>query len=101
MNRNSCLSIENKILSFKVIFHAPPMWTKSASCHIGKLQIAQNKLLKLIFNLPLVPWFFSTARLHTIANNKLVTLKLQRLTSNFYSRCIGSEYPYINDLTSA
>lgn len=103
INRNSALSIENKRLIFKLIFHAvifyaAPMWAKSATCHIKKLQIAQNKLLKLIYNLP---WFFSTLRLHTISDIDLVVSRLNKLTTNFYSRCSGSEHPYINELTSA
>lgn len=103
INRNSKLNIENKRLIFKSIFHAimyyaVPVWSTAAQCHIKKLQIAQNKLLKLIYNLP---WHYSTQRLHSLANVELLNNKINRLTLNFYSRCLNSEMPHINEIISS
>lgn len=103
INRNSALSLENKMLVFKLIFqamifYAAPMWATSASCHIKLLQVAQNKILKLVYNLP---WFYSTARLHTISNTDLVVSRLNKLTQNFNARCSWSQHSHIKDLSSA
>lgn len=89
INRTSALSTENKMLIFKqifqsVIFYAAPVWSTSATCHLTRLQILQNKLLKLIYNLP--KWH-STLRLHQIANTDLVVVKIRELTEKFYSKC--------------
>lgn len=100
INRNSGLNISNKKLILKSIFHAiifyaAPVWSTSANCHLQKLQIAQNKLLKLIYNLP---WFFSTERLHSLAGIELVKDRIIRLTENFNIRCLSSGYEHINEL---
>lgn len=102
INRNSKLNIENKSLILKAVFHAmmfyaAPVWSTSAQCHTKKLQITQNKLLKMIHNLP---WHHSTRRLHTLANVELVNNKIQRLTLNFNTRCLNSEFVHINELGS-
>lgn len=102
INRNSALNIDNKMLILKLIFHAvlfyaAPVWAKSANCHLKRLQILQNKLLKLIHNLPR---YYSTARLHQIANVQLVAVKIDKLSENFNARCSYSEYNHIIELAS-
>ena len=103
INRNSDLSTENKKLIIKAIFHpimfyCCPVWSNSAKCHINKLQIAQNKLLKMIFRLP---WHYSTRRLHIIANMEHFNEKLSRLTVNFIRRCELSQHSHINEISSS
>lgn len=79
------------------MFYASPVWAISAKCHLTKLQVLQNKLLKLIFDLPRL---YSTGRLHQIAEMDLVVSKIERLSSHFYSRCSQSEYNHIVELAS-
>lgn len=60
INRKSKLNTDNKLLIVKVIFHAilfyaAPAWQEVSACHVKKLQVCQNKLLKMIYNLP---WHF-------------------------------------------
>lgn len=103
INRRSSLTIGNKKLILKSIFHAVifyavPVWSTSASCHIKRLQITQNKLLKLIYNLP---WFFSTHRLHELADIEFVADRVNRLTQKFNSRCLNSDFIHINELASS
>lgn len=103
INRNSTLSIDNKMLIFKlifqaIIFYAVPVWAKSAKCHIKRLQILQNKLLKFIYNLPR---HFSTDRLHQIANVELVAVKIHKLYENFNTRCLHSDHNHIAELAPA
>ena len=103
INKSSSLNKENKMLIFKSIFHAvifyaAPIWAKSAKCHLKKLQVLQNKLLKLIFNKPRL---FSTARLHHIAEIDVVITKIEKLTINFYTKCSYSVYDIIAELASS
>ena len=100
INRHSKLSLENKLLILKIIFHAfifygGPVWNDIAKCHINKLQISQNKLLKLIYNLP---WHFSTRRLHEKDNIPYVENKLEEMTAKFKERCENSLYDHIKQL---
>lgn len=102
INRNSKLSVGNKSLILKSVFHAimfyaAPVWSNAAQCHKNKLQIAQNKLLKMIYNLP---WHYPTLRLHSLAHVELINNKIQRLTLNFNTRCLNSEFEHINELGS-
>ena len=103
INRNSDLSTDNKKLIIKAIFHpimfyCCPVWSNSAKCHINKLQIALNKLLKMIFRLP---WHYSTRRLHIIANMEHFNEKLSRLTVNFIRKCELSQHSHINEISSS
>ena len=102
INRKSGLSIDNKKLLINAFFHpimfyGTPVWSTSANCHIKKLQIAQNKLLKMIF---MLPWHYSTRRLHTLAGFPTVKFKLNYLNENFIGRCLSSQYAHINELIS-
>lgn len=102
INRNSELNTENKKLVIKAIFlpifyYCAPIWSSSANCHLYKLQVAQNKLLKMILNLP---WHYSTQRLHALSGFELVKDKIQKITTNFQARCLSSRYKHINDLIS-
>lgn len=88
LNRKSALNIENKMLIFKNIFqavmlYASPVWADSANCHLKKLQI-----------------IFSTAILHQISNEDLVSIKINKITSNFNAKCYYSIYSHINELVS-
>lgn len=100
INRKSKLSCENKMIILKVIFHSimfygAPVWAKCAQCHINKLQVSQNKLLKMIFNLP---WFYSTRRLHELSGMDTINHKLHKLKLNFDRRCQDSDYEHIQNI---
>lgn len=100
INRRSNLSLDNKMLIFKSIFqaifyYACPVWSKAANCHIQKLQVAQNKVLKLIHGLP---HYYSTQRLHALAKVDLISYRLDKLSQAFISRCQSSSFEHINEL---
>ena len=63
-----------KSIFHAVIFYAARIWAK---CHLQKLQVLLNNLLKLIFN---KPQLFSTARLHHIAEIDIVITNIEKLT---------------------
>lgn len=101
LNRKSTLSPDNKLIIFKAIFmsilyYAAPVWNDVATCHVKKLQISQNKLLKMIYNLPR---HYSTQRLHFICGIEMVNDRILKLTHNYDIRCQVSEYLHINELS--
>lgn len=100
INRNSLLSNDNKMLIVRVIFQAIifygcPIWGSCAESHLKRLQIAQNKLLKMVLKLP---WHFSTSRLHIISDTKTVSQGIEQITTRFISNCNISENPLISNL---
>lgn len=102
INRNSNLNIDNKMLIVKVIFQAIilygcPVWGNCAKTHIKRLQIAQNKLLKMVLRLP---WHFSTTRLHLISDTNPVSDCINNAIENFITKCSLSENRLISNLYS-
>lgn len=102
INRNSTLSNHNKILIFKVIFQAIllygcPVWGLCAKSHLRKLQISQNKILKMILKLP---WHFSTDRLHVISKTNTILFSVEKITNRFHSNCRLSDNILISSLYS-
>lgn len=100
ISRNSALSMENKIVLFKVIFQAIllygcPVWGNCAKSHLKRLQIAQNKVLKLALKLP---WDFPTLMLHTISGVHTVVESIERISSRFQLNCSVSDNPLIVNL---
>ena len=103
INRNSKLNIENKKLIIKVIFHpimfyCASVWSTTANVHVKKLQVTQNKLLKMLYKLP---WHFSTQRLHSLSGFDPVIVKINKITTNFNRKCELSRHNHINELISA
>lgn len=102
INRKSKLSNDNKLIIFKVIFQAimfygSPVWGKCAKSHLGRLQITQNKLLKMILKLPRL---FSTEQLHLLANIELVTSRISKLCDRYNISCVSSDNNLIADLAT-
>lgn len=74
ISRNSALSLDNKLLLYKaalrpIFTYACPVYQQIAKSHLSKLQILQNKLLKMCMNLH---WRTSTCEVHERANIPMV-----------------------------
>lgn len=100
IKRSSPLSKDNKIILAKVVFqsillYACPVWGVCANTHIKKLQVCQNKLLKMMLNLP---WHFSTKYLHEYNNINLIQNRIHTLTDRFKLFCSTSSNPLISNL---
>lgn len=100
IRRGSPLSSENKIILAKVVFqsiilYACPVWGVCAASHVKKLQICQNKLLKMMLSLP---WHFSTRVLHNNNNIRLIRDRINTVTERFKIFCGLSENPLISSL---
>lgn len=98
--RRSYLSTQNKSLIYKciiraIILYACPIWKQAAWTHILNLQILQNKILKLIYNLPRL---YPTRRLHDDTGYPLVPDLLNQHHNRFINSCRLSEFALIEAL---
>lgn len=87
VSRRSKLSPNNKLHLYKValrpIFsYACPVFVEMAETHYKRLQVLQNKTLKMMLNLP---WRYATTTLHEDAEMETVHQFFQRLSTNFQS----------------
>lgn len=87
--RNSPLSLENKLLLFKSVFrpaicYASPVWSHCAVTHLRRLQIFQNKLLKMMMNLH---WRTATEDVHLDSGIEMLIPYLERISSQFFDKC--------------
>ena len=85
LNRKSHLSTENKLLLYKValrpiLTYASPVIHESAKTHIKKLQIQQNKILKMCLN---KSWRTPTSEIHELADIELISDFMNRISLNF------------------
>jgi len=85
--RKSRLNIQNKLLIYKlairpILTYATPAMNGISECHIKKLQIIQNKALKMITN---VSRYERTTELHKNTNIPLIGDYIRKLTDKFDS----------------
>lgn len=93
LHRKSKLSVDNKILLFKtalrpIYTYACPLYSSIAKTHLLKVQRLQNKILKMILDLP---WHTSTTLLHDENDIELVNVFTSRLEEKFNSKLIFLE----------
>lgn len=97
INYRSRLNLKNKNLIFKSVIRpaltfACPLWYKAAKTHIQKLQIIQNKCLKIIYNLR---WRYPTQLLHSRTGYEKILEFMIKLSEKFYNSNTQSIYPLI------
>ena len=97
ISRNSRLFPSNKLLLYKamilpILLYASPSWSNCAYTHIHKLQVLQNKILKMCLNLH---HRYSTDNLHYIANMKKIPHQLNEAYTRFANNCNSSDDPLI------
>jgi hypothetical protein len=100
INRNSWLSIENKLILMKTIFqpimlYGASVWHDCAKSHISKLQISQNKVLKIMLNLP---FFYSTKKLHEKTKISFIESMAKGLFENYNNKLQFSNNDLIKNL---
>ncbi|KXJ73293.1 hypothetical protein RP20_CCG016166 [Aedes albopictus] len=100
LNRRSKLHIKNKLLVVKcvirpMITYASAVWGNCAKSHRKRLQVKQNKLLKMVHNLnPRYP----TDDLHKLAGVDTVDASIERAKRSFRTSCEMSANPLIGTL---
>lgn len=100
VNRKSKLSKVNKLAVYKqiilpVIDYAIPVWESCAYTHKRRLQIVQNKILKMILNLPLRT---STIEVHEQAGLDSIEERIRKHVDKFRNKCDISEFDLVNSL---
>lgn len=100
--KNSKLNHKNKMLVFKmcirpVLMYACPVWKTTPKTYIKKLQIIQNKALKIIHGLERT---FSTRILHERYKHKMVSETIESLSLTFFNKCRDSTFELIKDLAN-
>lgn len=100
INRKASLNTGMKLLLYKIIFvpvmtYASSCWKDTAKTYHKKLQIQQNKILKLMMN---KPRRFRTAALHEITNTKYISKINSERYTNFRASCEHSVNPLIANL---
>lgn len=101
INRKSKLFTKTKIVLFKVVFrslmlYGAPVWQSCSNVHKKKLQTHQNKILKMMLN---VPFYFPTNTLRAITKIEPITEFIESLTIKFKEFCRRSPNPLVHELT--
>lgn len=99
LNRRSILNHKNKNLLFRcvirpILSYASPVWYKAAKCHLKKMQIIQNKCLKMINN---KHWRYSTQTLHNETGYEMYSDFILRINQNYFTNIRNSSYDIIRD----
>jgi hypothetical protein len=100
LNRKSKLCRRNKLLLYKtcirpILCYGVETWFDCAPTHKKKLQIIQNKCLKIIENRH---WRYSTATLHEDTDIPKIEDFGSKICGKFKLRCRNSDNPYISEL---
>ena len=88
LNRKSKLNLSCKTLLYKmairpILTYGAPILNNMANVHKRRLQITQNKTLRMILN---VPWDTSTIQIHEDTKMEIITDFMDKLTVNFHNR---------------
>ncbi|GBN02176.1 RNA-directed DNA polymerase from mobile element jockey [Araneus ventricosus] len=101
IGRNSSLSLENKLILFKqvlrpILTYAAPIWGLAALSNKKKVQILQNKLLRIIVN---APWFIRNSVIHSDLQIESIEYHIQKLSRKFFTGIIDDPNNLIADQT--
>lgn len=100
LNRQSNLSPYTKLRIYKslvrpVITYAAPVWSSTSDTNFSKLQVVQNKALKIAYN---TPYYTNLKRLH----DKIELLNIQTFVYNLARRFYLDKNPHHrNNLVSS
>lgn len=100
IGRKSKLNVESKVLLYKTIFrpvlsYAAPVWRKSAKTNLKRLQVSQNKLLKLCLKARMRK---PTSEVHEETGVEMMIEHLDKISTNFRSKCAFSDNPEITNI---
>jgi len=86
LNRKSTISKKCSLIIYKqvlrpLILYASPIWSCCANSHLNKIQIFQNKILRIITD---APWFVRNKALHKDLNIPTIDEHLNHLANRFF-----------------
>ena len=102
ISRRSHLDVNSKLLLYKTVLkpsmtYGFPAWYDCATSHRKKLQVKQNRLLKMMLNLD--P-FHSTDDVNRMAKIELIDDWLLRVLPKFWIGCATSANPLLQRLAA-
>jgi Reverse transcriptase (RNA-dependent DNA polymerase) len=100
LKRNSAVSERSKIDIYRsivrpIMTYACPIFTNCAETHFKKLQIQQNKTLRMALNADI---YTRVSDLHTESNVPTIREFVDKLTNNFYAKAENHKSVLINKL---
>ena len=100
LNRNSDLSIRNRVLLYKLLIrpimdYACPAWKSAARTHVRRLQVLQSNCLRLATG---VPWYVSNRQIHEDLGVPLFADHIRALTASFDSKLADVGNPLVRQL---
>jgi hypothetical protein len=101
INRRSIFSLNQKVLLYKAIFqptilYSSAVWRIYAETHKRHLQILQNKVRKLILN---VPRLYGTSETHERTKCKLISENIESPYEKFCRRLVFADIPLIYEIS--
>jgi len=92
LNKKSPIQKKCSLLIYKqilrpILTYACPVWGKCATSHISKIQIFQNKVLRIIAN---APWFIRNVNLHKDLQIQDIEDHIKALSKNFHISLLNS-----------
>jgi hypothetical protein len=92
LKKNSCLPLKPKLTLYRsyirpILTYACPVFANAAKTHLNKLQVLQNKNLRMVLN---APFRTRIKTLHKKANLPTINEFITKLTERFYVRASGS-----------
>ncbi|GBN90447.1 hypothetical protein AVEN_19184-1 [Araneus ventricosus] len=94
IGRHSPLSQNNKVLLFKpILTYSAPIWCITAKPLGGKIQILQNKIIRIMTN---GPWYVRNDVIHKDLKIEMVEDHLKNISRKFFSQLQDHKNPLIN-----
>jgi hypothetical protein len=92
LNKKSSIQKKCSLLIYKqilrpILTYACPAWGKCATTHIRKIQIFQNKVLRIIAN---APWFIMNVNLHKDFQVQEIVDHIKTSSKNFHTSLLNS-----------
>ncbi|GFW58799.1 RNA-directed DNA polymerase from mobile element jockey [Trichonephila clavipes] len=86
VGRRSPLSLENKVILYKqilrpVITYGSPVWGAAATTHMKKIQVIQNKILRVMTN---APWYVRNDVIHNDLHMEPITNYITKLSRDVF-----------------
>ncbi|GBN48146.1 RNA-directed DNA polymerase from mobile element jockey [Araneus ventricosus] len=98
IGRHSLLSLNNKVLLFKqtlrpILTYCAPIWCIAAKTHRRKIQILQNKILRIMTN---AHWFVRKDVIHKDLKIEMIEYHVKNIPRKFFSQFQDHKNPLIN-----
>lgn len=102
LNRRSKLSAKTKLRLYKVIIrpimtYASAVWGYAAKSHIHKLQVVQNRIIRMAFD---APWFMRNDQLHREAGLVTIEVFIKEAAAKFFTNATTHPNALVRDVVA-